>query len=695
MAVRRRSGLVALAVLALALAGVASGYPTVGPAPGIANAPVSTAGVPWATGAPEPVTDAPGLATGASIPDEPPPERWNRTYGAAAGDFNDVAVTDEGAVLAAGTVVSSDGTDGYVVRTGSDGAERWNRTYGDAGDDVIRAVHATGDGGAVLAGSTSSGDGDGSDGWVVGIGPDGTVQWEFVAGGTGSDRFAAIAPRDGGYLVAGTRTLSTRGDADGWLVRLSADGNLQATETYNQGTEDAFTDVARTPSGYVLVGKTTVPPDRTPDGWVVAVAPNGTEQWRQQYGGDAPDEFHAVAANGTALRLVGTTAAAGRSERAGWLLAATGNGSREWQRTYEGASLAAVAAGPDSGHLLVGETRPASGLEDGLVAGVTADGRLQWRRTAGGSNFDSFAAVARSPDGGYALAGTSGSYGDAGTGWLRKLGGTVTPSPTAAGTDATTTARSGTDTASGPPTDETPAGSATPGGGDTATGTGTTPAGSGALPVVVLLAVLGVVLIAGTVLAVVRFGSDRIDSLPDGDEEGPVPGLDDLLGSGSTAPGGGSDADVPGEAAGTAASDDPAPGDVTSGTATDTAGGNGAAGATPGSTAGSGAAGGSLPDMPGEAGPGTFTITNAGAEPVVCRFRCQTRDGVEFDHWVELEPGATRRAHALPTERPFQIGIMIEDGAVDSRVFLNDGPAGDDVLVRIDGDDSSIEPDEG
>jgi hypothetical protein len=681
------------------------------------------------------VAGAVAAGTVALPADEPAPERWNETYGPSAGDFRGVTATDEGGALAVGSVVAATGTatDGLVVRVDRDGTSRLTRTYGGPDDDVLRDVVPTADGGALLVGATASRGAGGTDGWVLRVGPGGAVRWRLVLGDSGDDGFTGVARTADGYLVAGTRTLTGRGDTDGWLVAVTPEGTVRWTETYNRATDDAFADVARGPGGqYVLAGRTAVLAERSPDAWLVAVDENGTEQWRRRYGGRARDQFRAVRVTERGVRAVGATRS-NTPGTAGWLVAVDGNGTGQWRETYEAASLFALApaAGGDASRndsadgaasagplLLAGETARDGALPDGLVVRVGPNGTAQWRRAVGGPNLDSFAAVAPSTDGGHVFAGTSGSYATEGaTSWLRKLGGAtapVTPTRTAtplpAGGTPAVSPTAPTATAAGPgatpPTDAA---------GTVSTTNASAPGTGGTDPLLALLAVLvGFVVISGGAIAVLRYQNEREDPLlPDRDLPGEdaVPDLGDLLGRGSgsgTAPPGEDAAgttatDAAGEVAGSA--DGPAAADAAAEDASTDAEAGDAVGddlapastdppATPGDADGGDAVGGGgageLLDTPGEAGPGTFTITNVGETPVTCRFRCQTRDRVEFDHWVDLDPGITRRAHAIPATDAFQIAITVEDGPLDSRIFRNDGSAGTDVTVRVSEADIDI-----
>lgn len=373
----------------------------------------------------------PIAADSLSIPSDPPPERWNATYGPRAGNFNDVTASN-GTVLAVGSLVSADGNelDGWVVNATINGTEQWNRTYGGSGDDVINDVYPTPDGGAVLVGTSVSQGPGREDGWMLRIDRRGDVEWRIATGGPGDDGFTGVERTRDGYLAVGTRTDGE--NTDGWLVRVSTDGDLLWTRTYDTGISDSLSAIDRRPTGgYVLAGETATLTSSRSDGWVLLVTSDGRRQHQYLFGGQSRDGFRAAEASADgSIVLTGTTRSFGGTGERGWALSITEDRETRWEQTYATAAITGVTAAADGGYLLASATRPAQGLSDATVVGVWDDGSTVWTKTTGGTSYDSFAGIARSSDGGYVLAGTTGSYGDSQqTGWLSKLGGTSTAGP--------------------------------------------------------------------------------------------------------------------------------------------------------------------------------------------------------------------------------------------------------------------------
>ncbi|MDR0594399.1 MAG: hypothetical protein LBG60_14345, partial [Bifidobacteriaceae bacterium] len=94
----------------------------------------------------------------------------------------------------------------------------FTKTLGGTGDDRFDAVAVTPDGGLAAAGTTSSGDGDfgpakgEEDAVVARFRPDGKLHCTKTLGGTGYEWFGAVAAAPDGGLAAAGRTESVYGD---------------------------------------------------------------------------------------------------------------------------------------------------------------------------------------------------------------------------------------------------------------------------------------------------------------------------------------------------------------------------------------------------------------------------------------------------------------------------------------------------
>ncbi len=124
--------------------------------------------------------------------------------------------------------------DCWVVKLTSIGSIEWQKSFGGSSSELIVSIIQTYDGGYIVGGFSSSNDGDvsvnngDSDYWLFKLTSMGAIEWQKSLGGTGSDGASSLQQTiDGGYIVAGTSS-SNDGDVSGnhgqedfWVVKLS------------------------------------------------------------------------------------------------------------------------------------------------------------------------------------------------------------------------------------------------------------------------------------------------------------------------------------------------------------------------------------------------------------------------------------------------------------------------------------------
>jgi len=94
---------------------------------------------------------------------------WSKTYGGSDADyFYSVGIARDGSIVTAGVTKSTDGDfpalkggfDAAVAKIEADGTLNWAKTYGGSSDDEFDGVAVTSDGSIVAVGQTASADGD-------------------------------------------------------------------------------------------------------------------------------------------------------------------------------------------------------------------------------------------------------------------------------------------------------------------------------------------------------------------------------------------------------------------------------------------------------------------------------------------------------------------------------------------------------
>lgn len=341
--------------------------------------------------------------------------------GTTNGDENESGTGDDGAdTLVVGGVRSPDQDAGEGWLVGVEGPETtaFEATYdadqGERAFDAIECVLPAADG-WVIVGWTHVPSPDGADApdrklpWATGVDGTGASQWFRTYERSAVESYRdvlrdGVPTPDGGYLLAGVTLGSSFDDTrhgDGWLVKLSSEGELDWERTYSpngasrttwsdDARYDAFTTVRAVGEGYLLAGAATTdgPSDSNPtDGWVVAVDPDGTRRWSETYeyagetGSGGTDLAIAdVRATGDGFLAVGTAGSyeyvrslrENRLSGDGWLAGLDGEGSLQWEQSVADAALRTTADAGDAGRIVAGsrENQPWIGLlgEEGALA---------------------------------------------------------------------------------------------------------------------------------------------------------------------------------------------------------------------------------------------------------------------------------------------------------------------------------------
>jgi len=155
---------------------------------------------------------------------------WTRCIGGSANDYgNRLIRLANGDWLATGSTESNDGDvtgyhgagDGWLTRISDSNAIVWSKAIGGNLGEVLSPLIELGDGSILVGGSTSSNDGDvtftplASDSWLLGVSPDGTIQWQTHFGGSGGEGVASLVQLPLSGYAFGTSTTSNDGDVSG------------------------------------------------------------------------------------------------------------------------------------------------------------------------------------------------------------------------------------------------------------------------------------------------------------------------------------------------------------------------------------------------------------------------------------------------------------------------------------------------
>ncbi|MDR2207326.1 MAG: T9SS type A sorting domain-containing protein [Flavobacteriaceae bacterium] len=276
--------------------------------------------------------------------------------------------------------------------TAQEPAIQWEKNWGGSGEDRANSVQQTTDGGYIAAGFTFSNDGDVSgnqgnaDFWVVKLDANGNLDWKKALGGTAEDRANSIEQTtDGGYIVAGY-TRSNNGDVSGnhglsdfWVVKLDGSGNLEWQKTLGGTADDRANSVQETTDGgYIVAGYTN--------------SNNGDVS-----GNHGQADF--------------------------WIVKLDGSGNFQWQKALGGSFIDeaySVRQTADGGYIAAGHTVSINtgdvtgnhGINDFWVVRLDSGGALIWQKALGGTQQDIARSIQQTADGGYIVTGHTQSNDD-------------------------------------------------------------------------------------------------------------------------------------------------------------------------------------------------------------------------------------------------------------------------------------------
>lgn len=346
---------------------------------------------------------------------------WDRTFGGPANDWAYAMTgTRDGGLITAGRTASkgAGGEDAYVVRVDGDGTLLWDRTYGGSGTDRARAIIETGDGGFGVAGATESKGAGEFDAWVLKLNAAGELIWDRHFGGRATDWASAmVETSDGGLAIAAYTQATSENAYDFWVIKLDGNGELLWERQFGGPATDWASAIAETNDrGLVVVGHTESRGAGDADMWIIKLTADGELLWDRTVGGSARDYASAVTATDDGgLVVAGPIESNGAEGVDIQVLKLDASGGIVWNRTFGGSGddwVRAVVETRDGGHAVAGyTTSKGAGLNDVWLLKLDAGGKLLWDRTYGGAANEWARALVEMPDGGLALAGDIWSKG--------------------------------------------------------------------------------------------------------------------------------------------------------------------------------------------------------------------------------------------------------------------------------------------
>ena len=293
---------------------------------------------------------------------------------------------------------------------------QWQKTFGGSNRDRGYSVQQTTDGGFIIAGYTDSFGAGYSDVYLIKTDHNGDMQWQKTFGGSHSDYgYSVQQTSDSGYIIAGSTESYGAGFSDVYLIKTDTDGNSQWQKTFGGIYSEYARSVRQTSDGgYIIAGGIYPYTTHDPNIYLVKTDSNGTSQWQKIYG---------VVDNGESVYSVQQTTDGGYIMAGDiyfrdptnydvYLIKTDPNGNTQWQKTFGGndsdVGLSAQQTA-DGGYIIAGYTGSyETGGQDVYVIKTDPNGNSQWQKTFGGSDEDIALSVQLTSDGGYIIAGQTG-----------------------------------------------------------------------------------------------------------------------------------------------------------------------------------------------------------------------------------------------------------------------------------------------
>ena len=310
----------------------------------------------------------------------------------------------------------------------------WEVSLGGSGNDYAYSIQQTTDGGYIVAGYSSSNDGDVtgnngySDFWIVKLDAIGNITWQKSLGGSGGDYAYSIQQTtDGGYIVAGSSIVtSPSGNSDFWIVKLDAIGNITWQKSLGGSNDADAVSIQQTTDGGYIVAGAYVADNFNFDSWIVKLDAIGNITWQKSLGGSYDDRASSIQQTTDGGYIVAGYSSSNDGDVTGnngnkdyWIVKLDATGNITWQKSLGGSGgddASSIQQTTDGGYIVSGYSESIDGDVTGnngnvdyWIVKLDATGNITWQKSLGGSYDDVAYSIQQTTDGGYIVAGLSAS----------------------------------------------------------------------------------------------------------------------------------------------------------------------------------------------------------------------------------------------------------------------------------------------
>jgi hypothetical protein len=345
---------------------------------------------------------------------------WEKLFSARSADvFRCVREVPAGGYVCAGYTSDStaNDSDAWIVRLNVSGDTIWTYKYNGptSRKDLFYKVAPTSDGGFICCGWTT-GNAQSDDFLILKLNSSGVKQWSKSYGGSGRERAQdIIQTSDDNYIMCGYTTSSPATYYDAVLYRLNTVGDTIWTRRYGGGigSYDDANSVKQITNGYIMGGQSTNGSNDL-DQYLIRTDSSGNIIWSNKFGTPNTDNIECVTVLSDGYILAGGTHDTTTMDN-GYLVRTDTSGTPVWSYSYGGASpddFHRVEITPDGNFIASGTTSSTGPLNPNMwLVKISNTGTLMWQKAYGGDNHDHGYSAEPTSDGGYIIAGHTGSYG--------------------------------------------------------------------------------------------------------------------------------------------------------------------------------------------------------------------------------------------------------------------------------------------
>ena len=327
-------------------------------------------------------------------------------------------VTSGGGYIAAGYTAdsSANDTDAYVVRFNTTGDTIWTYTYNGplSKKDLFYKIIKTSDGGFITCGYTNSETGTSDDILYVKLNSSGKKLWSKTFGGSGKEHGQDIIETSNGFTIAGYSTTPPAQYFDALVIHTSLNGNVLWSKVIGDSNYDDANAIKKlTDGGYILGGQSTNG-NKGLDQYLIRLNSSGDTLWTKRFGTLGNDNIESLVLLSDGYVVAGNTSTPLTGDD-GYLVKTDLNGTLIWSKTFGGSDqddIHRVEKTTDGGFILSGTTSSYGPLNPNMwLVKTNSSGDSTWARTFGGDNHDHGYSAIQTSDGGYIIAGHTGSFG--------------------------------------------------------------------------------------------------------------------------------------------------------------------------------------------------------------------------------------------------------------------------------------------